>query len=89
MSDLDKMANRFGGRLPILLDKFFGYKNHTRNKHINVGSDKGHGTKAPEKVAQFYTPRSLRRALEYVSIDYVVLGLRVPEWARQMLKEDV
>jgi hypothetical protein len=40
-------------------------------------------------VARFYTPDALRRALEYVSIDYIMLDLEVPEWARQMLRKDV
>jgi len=28
------------------------------------------------------------KALEYLSIDYVTLGLEVPEWAREMLREE-
>lgn len=84
MSDLDRIARHFGGPLPDLLSKFFGYSNYTTTKSKDVS----HETKAHEKVAQFYTPHSLRRALEYVSIDYVVLGLKVPEWATQMLRED-
>jgi hypothetical protein len=39
-------------------------------------------------VARFYTARTVRKALEYLSIDYVTLGLEVPEWARQMLREE-
>ena len=89
MSDLNRIATQFGGPFPNLLDSIFNYKNYTSNTtYINVGSDRGHGTKAPEKVVQFYSPQSLRRALEYVSIDYVMLGLQIPQWARQMLKND-
>lgn len=83
-SDLDKIARHFGGPFPDLLNRFFPDKNHTATQ-IRYTS---HNTEAREKVIQYYTPQSLRRALEYVSIDYVVLGLNVPEWAIQMLKED-
>ena len=56
---------------------------------MNIGSsDDWHGTQAPRKVAHFYTAQSVRKALEYMSIDYVLLGLSVPEWAKQMLRED-
>eukprot|EP00804_Cyclotella_cryptica_P022822 CCRYP_005028-RA/>CCRYP_005028-RA protein AED:0.33 eAED:0.33 QI:403/1/1/1/1/1/2/72/434 len=90
MMDLNRMANQFGGPLPDLLDSFFGYRNYTKSEinHVNVGSRRGHSTRAPNKVVRFYTPNSLRRALEYVSIDYVTLGLEVPEWAREMLRKD-
>jgi hypothetical protein len=91
MSDLNRMANQFGGPLPDILNDFFGYRSYTTsdNKHVNVGSSGGrHSTRAPEKVAQFYTAQSLRRALEYVSIDYVVFGLQVPDWAKEMLRDD-
>jgi len=91
MMDLNRMANQFGGPLPDILDSFFGYKNFTKreSKPVNVGSHRGHATRAPKKVARFYTPDALRRALEYVSIDYIMLDLEVPEWARQMLRKDV
>ena len=45
-------------------------------------------SKASEKVMQYYTPRSLRKVLEYVSIDYTGLDLKIPDWAEEMLRED-
>lgn len=51
------------------------------NASINVGIE----TKASDKVLQYYTPKSLRRVLEYVSIDYMLLGLDIPRWAEEML----
>jgi hypothetical protein len=30
----------------------------------------------------------VRRGLEYLSIDYVTLGLEVPDWAREILRDD-
>jgi len=88
--DLNRMANQFGGQLPEILNSTFGYKDHVMiGNHENTGKQgSGHAMHTPAKVARFYTARTVRRALEYLSIDYVMLGLQVPEWARQMLKEE-
>ncbi|KAL7487159.1 hypothetical protein ACHAW6_012754 [Cyclotella cf. meneghiniana] len=89
MIDLERMANQFGGRLPTQLDKSFGYVEGVKAKRFNnTGKLNGHATHAPEKVAEYYTAATVRKGLEYLSIDYVTLGLQVPEWARQMLKEE-
>jgi hypothetical protein len=89
--ELDRMARRYGGSLPDALDDAFKYRSNLVNETFvdnNVGSDKAHGTKAPAKVHRYYSPRAVRRALEYLSIDYVALGLEVPSWAREMLRDD-
>ena len=77
----------------MVLNESFGYQKYTLrskgiNKHQNIGiSDADDGTQAPAKVKQFYTAQSVRRALEYMSVDYVLLGLDIPNWARQILRE--
>jgi len=88
--DLDRMANRFGGQLPEILNNTFGYMDHVKNEnHENTGKQGSqHAKLASEKVMRFYSARTVRKALEYLSIDYVTLGLDVPEWARQMLKNE-
>jgi hypothetical protein len=88
--DLDRMANQFGGQLPNVLNNTFGYGDHVKSgNHENTGKQgSGHAMHTPAKVARFYTARTVRKALEYLSIDYVTLGLEVPEWARQMLREE-
>lgn len=88
--DLDRMANQFGGQLPEILNSSFGYKDHVLSgNHENTGKQgSGHAMHTPTKVARFYTARTVRRALEYLSIDYVLLGLQVPEWAKQMLRDE-
>jgi len=98
MSELGRMADRYGGMLPDVLDDIFSYRSSLNLQHNetssavangdNVGSEKAHGTKAPAKVARYYSAGTVRRALEYLSIDYVALGLEVPEWAREMLRND-
>lgn len=88
MAELDRMANRYGGLLPEVLENTFRYQSKLVVSEENVGMDKNHGTKSPEKVARYYSARAVRRALEYLSIDYVTLGLEVPEWAREMLHND-
>lgn len=89
MVDLERMANQFKGRMPFQLDKTFGYVKGVEAKRFNnTGNSNNHATHAPEKVAQYYTAASVRKGLEYLSIDYVTLGLEVPEWARAMLRDD-
>ena len=90
MPELDRMANKYGGMLPQILDDTFQYQSKLTNESsiTNLGTDKAHGTKAPSKVSKYYSSRAVRRALEYLSIDYVTLGLEVPIWAREMLYKD-
>jgi hypothetical protein len=92
MSELDRMATRYGGLLPNVLEDAFHYQTKLANETLlattNVGADNAHGTKAPSKVYQYYSPQSVRRALEYLSIDYVMLGFAVPEWAKEILRND-
>jgi hypothetical protein len=44
--------------------------------------------KASKRLEEFYTPRTLRRVLEHMSIDCVKLGLPIPEWAEEMLQKE-
>ena len=89
MLEVERMAKQFGGPLPELLNATFGYVKHVKAGEKNIGNDSSHPTYAPGKVLQFYTAQAVRRGLELMSIDYVRLGLKVPEWARQMLRDDV
>ncbi|EJK74711.1 hypothetical protein THAOC_03599 [Thalassiosira oceanica] len=88
MFELDRMATQFGGQLPEVLNKSFAYKEHVKAGKVNTGSSNRHATHAPAKVQKYFTPAAVRRGLELLSIDYVMLGLDVPDWARQMLKDD-
>ena len=89
MNDLNRMATRFGGQLPDVLNQTFKYQLFVNDTdHVNEVSGGGHATQAPAKFAKFYTASTIRRALEYLSIDYVTLGLKVPEWAMTILQED-
>ena len=59
---------------------------------FNISAKKGlnnHGTEtsAVRRVKDFYTKKTVRRVLEYVSIDYVMLNLTIPEWANKILEE--
>ena len=88
--DLDRMANQFGAQLPEVLYSSFRYMDHVKNEnHNNTGNSVGnHAKHASEKVKRFYTARTVRKALEYLSIDYVTLGLSVPDWAKEMLSDE-
>ena len=91
VSELDHLSTKYKGLSPAILDSVFHYKSlnaEMNSKKGNVGASNDHATKAPTKVEKYYSPRAVRKALEYLSIDYVTLGLSVPEWAREMLKKD-
>ncbi len=89
MFDIERMANQFGGTLPELLNASFGFMEYVQSGKRNMGKDNSrHSTHALGKVKQFYTAQTVWRGLELMSIDYVRLGLKVPEWARQMLRDD-
>jgi len=82
--DLDEIAHRYGGRFAQEVHKVFDLDKHIAADTINKGVE----TSAPTQVKDFYSPRSLRRVLEYVSIDYVFLEMPVPQWAHEMLLEE-
>jgi hypothetical protein len=91
---LNDLGEHYGGRFEETLKEVFKYPSTddlnlnatttTTAERANVGIE----TKASEKVKQYYTPRSLRKVLEYVSIDYVMLKMEIPKWAEEMLRED-
>eukprot|EP00581_Thalassiosira_minuscula_P012189 CAMPEP_0183715056 /NCGR_PEP_ID=MMETSP0737-20130205/9419_1 /TAXON_ID=385413 /ORGANISM="Thalassiosira miniscula, Strain CCMP1093" /LENGTH=417 /DNA_ID=CAMNT_0025944113 /DNA_START=461 /DNA_END=1714 /DNA_ORIENTATION=- len=88
MDDLERMVNHFGGKLPEALNTVFRYKEKLKSGKKNTRNNEEHATHASEKVKKFYTAETVRRGLELLSIDYMLLGLEVPEWARQMLRDD-
>lgn len=73
-------------RLTKVLNHIFDFKNILVHEG---GNNVGVETSASSKVHQYYTPRTLRRVLQYVSIDYIHLGIPIPLWADQMLREEV
>mmetsp|Transcript_42229 Transcript_42229/g.72110 ORF Transcript_42229/g.72110 Transcript_42229/m.72110 type:complete len:101 (+) Transcript_42229:1-303(+) len=88
IDDLERMGNHFGGKLPEALNTVFRYKEKLKSGKKNTRNNEEHATHASEKVKKFYTAETVRRGLELLSIDYMLLGLEVPEWARQMLRDD-
>ena len=82
--DIHELSMEFPNTtLPKVLEDVF----HFKSKLMNGGGNIGVETSAASHVLDLYTPRTLRKALEYVSIDYVLLGLPIPEWAETMLQE--
>lgn len=61
--------------------------NSSLYKQFSVG--KKHREKrnqaALKKILEFYSPRTIRRVLEYLSIDYIRLDLPIPEWVDEIL----
>jgi len=79
--DLRQFGNRYGKNVSAIVNRIFKVP---LNETINTGT----GTQAPKFVKVYYTPRSLKRVLEYVSIDYLLLNLDIPDWANKMLLQD-
>jgi len=54
-----------------------------------IGKPKpGRSRKTASHLKEYYTPRTLRRVLAYVSLDYVILNLTLPNWAIEVLAEE-
>ena len=45
-------------------------------------------TKHKTTMVHYYTARTVRRVLQYMSIDYVLLGLPIPQWAEDLLQQE-
>lgn len=79
---LKRLGDRFPALQPYLEDQF-----RLKTKG-GIHSNKGVETKAANQTEYFYTPKTVRRVLEYMSVDYVTLGLEIPRWADEMLSKD-
>jgi hypothetical protein len=76
---------RFGAQYPQLegaIEKTFKLSASSEGKESH-----GVETKASEKTLSYYTPRTVRKVLEYYSVDYVMLGIPIPKWAEDMLAQ--
>lgn len=97
--DMSKLAS-VHPRVDDTLVKLFDYKNKWKEEVLNaqsfrsggvagggnVSGIKGSGTS--DQVSKFYTPATVRKVLEYMAIDYVVLNLTVPIWAEEILLKE-
>lgn len=83
-NDLETLGNQFGERMQGAMQQVFRVGDAQANNN-----DRRNGVEqsASSHVLEFYTPKTLRQVLEYVSIDYVLLNLTIPEWAERMLLE--
>jgi Sulfotransferase family len=52
---------------------------------LNVGVE----TSAANRVKDFYNARTVKRVLEYMAMDYVLLNLPIPSWVDEMLEKDL
>ena len=76
-------------RLHSVLDEVFHLEKYlTSSENTTSQKNVGVETAAASYVKEYYTGRTVRRVLEYMSIDYVRLGLSIPAWAQEMLDED-
>ncbi|CAB9514276.1 expressed unknown protein [Seminavis robusta] len=85
-NDLDRLSQQFPhGRFGAILDGIFELEKNLATSAGNIGVE----TSASSHVREYYTPATLRRVLEYTAIDYMLLNITIPEWAQQMLNDEV
>lgn len=82
--DLNRLGLRYGKRMTTILDNVFHFQQARNKSKHNEGIE----TSASSHVLEFYTPKTLRQVLEYVTIDYYLLNIPIPVWAERMLKQD-
>jgi len=78
------MGLRYGQGMMNEFDQVFHLEQARNESKLNQGIERS----ASSHVMEYYTPKSLRRVLEYMAIDYVMLKLPIPEWAEQILEQD-
>jgi len=90
--DLNRMAQQYPTLEPHL-DEVFHIRTQTpkqqKSQPATTGnSNEGVETRAASHLLEYYTPRTVRKVLEYFAIDYVMLNLTVPSWAEEMLQQE-
>lgn len=82
--DLNRLGLRYGERMMNTLENVF----HFQQARVENKRNQGVETSASSHVMEFYTPKTLRKVLEYVAIDYYLLNIPIPAWAERMLEQD-
>jgi hypothetical protein len=82
--DVHRMGLRYGDRMMDGLNKVFDVERKFDENVTNAGVEQSAST----LIEEYYTAKTVKRVLEYYAIDYVTLGLEIPEWAQKMLRED-
>jgi len=80
--DVAEFGALHGTAMSESLETLFHFQNKLNTTNVGVE------TSAMLHVKEYYSPRTLRRVLQYLSIDYVTLQMPIPEWAREMLEEE-
>jgi hypothetical protein len=91
-SDLQTLGRQYGDSLTGAFEEVFKVDLHSENFTRITGNSNayvgGRERKAAQRLQDYYTPRTVRRVLEYMAIDYVKLGLPIPAWAEEMLQKE-
>ena len=63
-------------------------EHHHNHKYSTTTHANTTQTKHKTPMLRYYTARTVRRVLQYMSIDYVLLGLPIPQWAEDLLQQE-
>lgn len=92
--DLHRIANHYGTPLQDVITDQFKLKQsppttttppQTTTTTTSAYDFRSRSQKAARLISEYYTPATVRKALEYFSIDYIKLGLELPDWVDEML----
>lgn len=76
--DVEEVSNRFPA-IANATEKVFQLKANAGK--LSVGTE----TKSKTYILEYYTSNTVRKVLQYYAVDYVELGLTIPQWAIDML----
>ncbi len=86
------MNESFYQELGRFLDKYPNLDQQVRKVFRIDGKENktNHGTELQASLHtwKYYTPNTIRRVLQYTSIDYILLNMTIPDWAESILKGD-
>ncbi|CAB9509857.1 Sulfotransferase family [Seminavis robusta] len=73
----------FGSKFNVsdAVEEVFQLAKHRNESSVNLGVE----TAAAKRVHKFYNARTVRRVLQYVSMDYILFDLPIPKWATEIL----
>lgn len=78
-------SHRLATKFDYELNEIFRYEDYIKRDGDN---EKERELQAIKLYHEYYTPQTVKKVLQYMSIDYVKLNLPIPKWAEQMLLEN-
>ena len=86
------MDDTFYQELFRFIERYPKLKRNVRDVFQLEGKENARNTGTEHKAAvqthKYFTPNTIRKVLQYYSVDYVLLELDIPQWADDILNQD-